>query len=112
MTPIGSTSSNIRRAIGFMADPAFSYLGAPSEHSRSIDDCAPRNSSHQRRRRPRGSIRSRRDTPAVDEGALVPDPDGVEFAGLTLLLNRLARDRHQLIDGLARALGGALPDAV
>src|SRR5947209_19906175 len=54
----------------------------------------------------------RRDTAPVDDGGLVPDPEGVELAGLTLLLNRLARDQHQLIDGLARSLGGALPDAV
>lgn len=42
----------------------------------------------------------------------MPDPDGVELEGLTLLLNRLASDHHQLIDGLARSLGAALPDAV
>jgi hypothetical protein len=48
----------------------------------------------------------------VDDGGLVPDPDGVEFAGLTLLLRRLAHDQHELIDGLARSIGEALPDAV
>jgi hypothetical protein len=48
----------------------------------------------------------------VDDGGLLPDPDGLELAGLTLLLQRLARDHHELIDGLARSIGGALPDAV
>jgi hypothetical protein len=43
---------------------------------------------------------------------LVPDPDGLELDGLTLLLQRLARDHHELIDGLARSIGGALPEAV
>src|SRR6266508_1319285 len=36
MTPIGSTSSNIRRAIEFMVDPSFCNLGAPSGRSRSV----------------------------------------------------------------------------
>src|SRR5258706_1635648 len=36
MTPIGSASSNIRRAIEFMADPSFCNLGAPSGRSRSV----------------------------------------------------------------------------
>src|SRR6266480_3301391 len=36
MTPIGSTSSNIRRAIEFMVDPSYCNLGAPSGRSRSV----------------------------------------------------------------------------
>src|SRR5213593_4075679 len=36
MTPIGSTSSNIRRAIEFMVDPTFCNPGAPSGRSRSV----------------------------------------------------------------------------
>src|SRR3954454_5577940 len=36
MTPIGSTSSNIRRAIEFMVDLSFYKLGAPGGRSRSI----------------------------------------------------------------------------
>src|SRR5438874_6970150 len=36
MTPIGSTSSNIRRAIEFMVDPSFRNLAAPSGLSRSV----------------------------------------------------------------------------
>src|SRR3982074_3180744 len=36
MTPIGSTSSNIRRAIEFMVEPSFCNLGAPSGRSRSV----------------------------------------------------------------------------
>ena len=53
-----------------------------------------------------------RDTAEVDFGGPVPDPDGLEIAGLTLLLRRLALDQHELIDGLARSIGAALPDAV
>src|ERR1700737_2524583 len=36
MTPIGSTSSKIRRAIEFMVDPSFYNLGAPRGRSRSV----------------------------------------------------------------------------
>jgi hypothetical protein len=48
----------------------------------------------------------------VDDLERAPDPDGLELAGLTLLLRRLAQDQHELIDGLARSIGAALPDAV
>lgn len=40
------------------------------------------------------------------------DPDGLELAGLTTLLQRLAREQHELIDGLAGSIGAVLPDAV
>src|SRR5580765_4026219 len=59
-----------------------------------------------------GPLLAARYCAAVDDGGLVPDPDGLELDGLTLLLQRLARDQHELIDGLARSIGGALPDAV
>jgi len=48
----------------------------------------------------------------VDESAPVPDPNGLELQGLAVLLQRLARDHHALIDGLARSIGAAMPDAV
>lgn len=48
----------------------------------------------------------------MDDHGPVSDPDGLELAGLTLLLGRLARDQHELIDGLARSIGSALPDVV
>lgn len=43
---------------------------------------------------------------------MTPDPDGLELAGLTVLLDRLSRDHDRLLDGVARSIGAALPDAV
>jgi hypothetical protein len=48
----------------------------------------------------------------VADDGLVSDPDGLEFAGLSMLLRRLAREQHELIDGLARSIGEVLPDSV
>jgi hypothetical protein len=46
------------------------------------------------------------------DGGLTPDPDGLELAGLTVLLQRLGNDQQLLLDGLARSIGGALPNLV
>jgi hypothetical protein len=46
MTPIGSTSSNIRRAIEFIACSSCCTPGAYAGTHDQLDDCAPPNSSH------------------------------------------------------------------
>jgi hypothetical protein len=48
MTPIGSTSSNIRRAIEFMVDPTFCNPAPKADAHDWLDDRAPRNSSQRR----------------------------------------------------------------
>src|SRR4051794_11568098 len=45
MTPIGSTSSNIRRAIAFMVDLSLCNLGVRADAHDGLDEYAPRNSS-------------------------------------------------------------------
>jgi len=48
----------------------------------------------------------------MDDGSLVPDAGGLELAGLTVLLHRLASDQRLLLDGVASTIGTALPEAV
>lgn len=48
----------------------------------------------------------------MGDAGLTPDPGGLELAGLTVLLGRLGRDQHLLLDGVARSIGAALPNLV
>jgi hypothetical protein len=48
----------------------------------------------------------------VDDHPVAPDPSGAELAGLAVLHQRLAREQHDLLEGMARSFGGVLADAM
>jgi hypothetical protein len=48
----------------------------------------------------------------VDDHPVAPDPSGADLAGLAVLHQRLAREQHDLLEGMARSFGAVLADAM